>query len=314
MIKLFTIKSFAYTPFKDEKDLQYLSENGIELTEDISEADILISQNYKHLKKYIWRFLKKKHYLIWTLEPRFDISFFSTRKILFGFHSCHFMNIYTNDVFTSVGVFHIRIITNNIKKLPKNYTLSTKKVVALMSYYTGVNTPSIMRNNMNIDLIALRSRVALCGKKRGLLDIFGKGWPNNISVEDSRKGNWPKRKAEILANYSFNLCFENTIAPNYVTEKIWDSIGNYCLPIYFGKGTNIYKLFPKDSFIDYSNFDSPKHLFDFIEDISDKEFRQRLNKCIVVYTTIKEKDANYAWEKKKESLEKIVKKCHSIVK
>lgn len=313
MVKVFTVGSFAYTPFKNEKDLNYLSENNIELTEDISEADILISQNYKHLKKYIWIYLRKKNYLIWTLEPRFDVSFSSTRKILFGSHNCHFMNIYTNDVFTSVGAFHTRIISNNIKTLPENFKLTKKKVVALMSYYDGINASAVMRDSINIDLIALRSKIALYGNQRGVLNIYGKGWPGNISKEDSRNGDWPSRKAEILADYNFNLCFENTVATNYVTEKIWDSIGNYCLPIYYGKGTNIYSLFPENSFIDYSDFESPEQLFDYIEAMSDNEYRKKLNKCIAVYNQIREKGTDYVWQKRKEPLDKIIEKIHFIV-
>src|SRR5690606_22526691 len=138
-----------------------------------------------------------------------------------------------------------------------------------------------------IDLIALRSQIAMEGRKRGMIDIIGKGWPGNNSIEDSRDGNWPKRKKEILKGYNFNLCFENTIAPNYVTEKIWDSIGSYCLPIYFGKGTNIYDVFPEKSFIDYANFQSLDQLFDYIEKMETHEFVERLNKCIDVYNVLK---------------------------
>jgi len=314
MVKLFRVKSFVYTPFSDERDLQYLSDNGIVITNNISEADLLISQNFKHLKKYFWYYFNKKKYLIWTHEPRFDISFSSVRKIFLGLHKCHFMNIYTNDVFTSIGTFHTKVIKNEIEPLVQSFKLTSKKIVALMSYYQGCDAPALIYQGKNIDLIALRSKIALEGKRRGLLDIIGKGWPENSSLENSRDGNWPKRKEEILDSYNFNFCFENTIAPNYVTEKIWDSIGCYCLPIYYGKGTNIYDLFPERSFIDYADFDSPEHLFVYIEKMEKDEFVERLNKCISVYTILKNKGPLYSWEKRKEALDKIVEKCNSIVK
>ena len=66
------------------------------------------------------------------------------------------------------------------------------------------------------------------------------GWPKGVSKEDSREGDWVERKKQLLDNYHFNLSFENTAAYNYMTEKIWDSIENYCLPIYYGKHTNVY--------------------------------------------------------------------------
>ncbi len=312
MVKLFRIKSFAYTPFTNPTDLNYLADNGIIITNKISEADILLSQNFKHLKKYFLRYHKTKNYLVWTLEPRFDISFSLVRKIFFGFHKCHFMNIYTQDVFTSINTFHGKVIKEEIELLNHDFKLRNKKIVALMSFYQGPNAPVIIRNGENIDLIALRSKIALEGHKRGVLYIYGKGWPQNISLENSRYEDWVTRKEEVLKNYNFNLCFENTIAPNYVTEKIWDSIGNYCLPIYYGKGTNIYNIFPEKSFIDFSDFDTPQQLFNYIGKMKNTEFVGRLNKCIEVYMTIKNQNPTYAWEKRKEALDKIIERCYSI--
>ncbi len=312
MIKLFKIKSFAYTPFVNKQDLEYLKNNGIIITNDISEADVLISQNLKHLKKYFWRYFKNKNYLIWTLEPRFDLSFSASKSILLGFHKCHFMNIYTRDVYTSINPFYKRV-KNELNPISANFELGKdRKIVALMSYYLGSNTPAIMLNKKNIDLIALRTELALAGHQRGIVDIYGKGWPHDVSIENSRDGGWHERKEEILKKYNFNLCFENTIAHNYVTEKIWDSIGCYCLPIYYGKGTNIYSIFPEDSFIDYSNFENPEQLFNYIEKMQDDEFVNRLNKCIEVYMYLKNQDEDFHWKKKKVSLDNIIMKCRTI--
>ena len=41
-------------------------------------------------------------------------------------------------------------------------------------------------------------------------------------------------KQEILRNYRFNLCFENDLYPNYVTEKVFDSYEAECIPIWWG--------------------------------------------------------------------------------
>lgn len=305
-IKIFLIKSFAYTPFTNEDDLKYLSQNGIYITKNLNEADVLVSQNLKHLKKYFWRYFQTKKYLVWTFEPRFDINFNSKRKLMFGAITCHFMNVYTKNVFTSGLTFHAHYIDKKLIPLKDNFNLTNKRVVALISFFNGTSAPLLERNGINIDLIKLRTDIALAGYHRGVLDIYGKGWPENISSEDSREGNWKGRKFEILENYNFNLCFENTIAANYITEKIWDSIGSYCLPIYFGKGNDIYKLFPKDSFLDYSDFNSPLELFTYIENMSEKEFVNRLNKCIKVYNNISQQEGAFVWEKRKESLDAIV--------
>ena len=219
MIKIYKVGSFAFTPFVNQSDLGYLEDNGLEITEDIKQADIIISQNFKHLKKYFLRYFKKKNYLVWTLEPRFDLCFYPSRNILLGLHKCHFMNIYTNDVYTSINPFSKRA-KNKLSFLDKNFKLSNRKIAALMSYFKGVKAPPVIFEDVNLDLVALRSTIAIEGFKKNVLDIYGKGWPDNISIEDSRGHGWPNRKEEILKNYNFNLCFENTIAENYVSEKI----------------------------------------------------------------------------------------------
>ena len=311
-IKLYKIKSFVFTPFENERDLEYLRSNGIVLTGNIMDADILISQNYKHLKKYYIFSLVNKKFLVWTLEPRFNTSFKSVKKLLGGLIKCHFMNIYTHDVFTTGLNFHAKNISKKLARISDGYELKNRRVVALMSYFKGIDTPPLINNGNDIDLIKVRTKIALEGFKNDLFDIYGRGWPEGIVVENSRRGNWKDRKIEILKSYNFNLCFENTIAHNYITEKIWDSIENYCLPIYYGKGNNIYQIFPKESFIDYSNFTEPSELFNYIENMSSSEFIERINKCISVYNKISEKGESFVWEQKKLALDKIIERVTLI--
>ncbi len=97
-----------------------------------------------------------------------------------------------------------------------------------------------------------------------------------------------------------------------MTEKIWDSIENYCLPIYYGKHTNAYALFPENSFIDYSKFNSPLELFQFIKEMTDEEFVSRMNKCITVYNSISEKGNTFVIAERKKMLEHIVAKVKRV--
>jgi hypothetical protein len=108
------------------------------------------------------------------------------------------------------------------------------------------------------------------------------------------------------------LCFENTASPNYVTEKIWDSIRSYSLPIYYGKGTNIYDLLSSDSFIDYALFESPQQLFSFIMNISDEEYINRMNNCIDVYNSISKNHEVIYHSERLSVLDAIVKKIDLI--
>lgn len=315
-IKLFKVSSFKYTPFDnfEEGDLDYLKQNNISIVDEIKEADVIISQNFKFLRKHFWRFVFGKKFLIWTNEPRFDTHFVRSKKYLFGLIKCHFMNIYTRDIFVTNISVHCKKMNQKLELLPNDFVLHSKKIVCLMSYYEGVDALPLKYNGHNIDLIALRSRIALDGNSKAVLDIYGKGWPEGISIENSREGNWGLSKIKVLSQYNFNLCFENTAAYNYMTEKIWDSIQNYCLPIYYGKHTNAYEIFPENSFIDYANFSSSEELFNFISDMSTEEFVIRLNRCIKVYNTINEKGITLVKEERKKILDQIVLKLFTMTK
>lgn len=313
-IKLFKASSFKYTPFEnfEEGDLDYLNKNNIVIVNKVKDADVIISQNFKFLKKYFWRGLFGKKFLIWTVEPRFNTHFVSSKKYLFGLIKCHFMNIYTRDIFVTNISIHCKKINQKLDFLPENFVLDSKKIVAMMSFYKGTEAPPLFYNGENIDLIALRSKIALAGYKAGVLDIYGKGWAEGISIEDSRDGQWWASKKGVLNKYNFNLCFENTAAFNYMTEKIWDSIQNYCLPIYYGKNTNAYEVFPKNSFVDYGEFKSPDELFNFVKAMSSEEFVKRMNACIEVHNSISERGITLVKAERKKTLDKIVSKLNSF--
>lgn len=315
MIKVCTIGAMRYTPFGGfhEMDLPYLKAKGIAMTTKVKEADVLVSQNRKHLKRHFLKRRNKKKYLIWTLEPRFDTYPNRIRKELFGLVRCHIMNIYTGDVFVSPLSFHAGLITKQLSPLSDDFKLSNRQLVGLMSYYKGLQTEAVIFDGRDVDLIKIRTAIGLYGHKMGKMDIFGKGWPAGVSKEDSRDGDWVGRKGNILDGYHFNLAFENTAAPRYTTEKIWDSIAAYCLPVYFGAGTQIYKLFPKDSFIDYSDLSGPEALFELIANMSESEYIERMNACIGVYNKISAGGDTYAKQQRALALDAIADRLHQMM-
>jgi hypothetical protein len=152
----------------------------------------------------------------------------------------------------------------------------------------------------------------LYGHEKGQMHVYGKGWSDGFSIEDSRLGDWGATKKNILDMYHFNLAFENTVAPRYTTEKIWDSIENYCLPVYFGNGSDIYNIFPENSFLDYSKINSPKQLFEEIQEMSTLTYMERMNKCIGVYNRISELDASKKNIFRQQSLESIISRLQQI--
>lgn len=156
------------------------------------------------------------------------------------------MNIYTGDVF--INNYYENSYTLVIDRLldpfdrVRTIEFNDRKIAFLATRRKG--DTRLKRNGKNIDFMKLRDYIALEGYRLGKVDIYGRGWPAGVSLEESRGKNRISRKAEILSKYRFNLCFENTNYPYYCTEKILESIKFGCLPIYYGKGNNIYmKIF-----------------------------------------------------------------------
>jgi hypothetical protein len=313
-IKVFLVGSFAYTPFMGfhQLDLEYFVSNGIQIINEISAADVLISQNRKRLRPYFTKYWNTKKYLIWTFEPRFDTFGKAVRNEFLGFIKLHVMNVYTGDVFVNMISYQVETINKKLETVNTSFKFKNRTLVALMSYYKGLKTENVPFRGKDVDLIKVRTAIALYGYNHNRIHIYGKGWPQGISKEDSRDGDWTVSKAGILNDYHFNLCFENTAAPRYVTEKIWDSIANYCLPIYYGTGTEIYDLFPKDSFIDYSLMQSPQELFKTIQSMSDAEYVNRLNKCITVYNVVSSQSDEEKAALRIMSLDSIIRKITNM--
>lgn len=316
MIKVFATSNMHYTPFNGfhSIDLPYFKENNIEIVSNPREADIIVSQHFKQLKPFFFKYFTKKKYLIWTLEPRFNTHQFPIKTFFLTRMKVHIMNIYTGDVFISPLSFHCKNITGVLPHVEGGFKLLNRTLVGLMSYYKGLNTESVMYRGRDVDLIKKRTIITLYGQEQGLMHVYGKGWPEGISKEDSRDGNWNLAKIGILDSYSFNLCFENTAVPRYMTEKIWDSIANYCLPVYYGAGTEIYDLFPENSFIDYSLMESPQELFAFLQVISDEEYIKRMNKCIDVYNMVSQLSDNEKYKFREMSLGAIVSKLNILTR
>lgn len=121
-------------------------------------------------------------------------------------------------------------------------------------------------------------------------DLFGQGWKIPSSLLNYpylsklwRKNNLPgsissyrgvaQGKYSILNNYTFNICFENCIYPDYVTEKLFDAIISGCVPIYWG-ADYMENILPKECFVDASAFPSISDLVFFCDSMSPKELEK----------------------------------------
>ncbi|MCL5886996.1 MAG: glycosyltransferase family 10 [Actinobacteria bacterium] len=104
-------------------------------------------------------------------------------------------------------------------------------------------------------------------------DLFGRGWHEPVSGADaltkhsiagSYRGPLPSDgKITTLTGYRFTLCFENTIFPGYITEKIFDCLLAGTIPIYLG-APDITDYLPPEAFVDFRDFSDMASLEDYL--------------------------------------------------
>ena len=74
-----------------------------------------------------------------------------------------------------------------------------------------------------------------------------------------------------ISSYKFYLAFENSLCGEYISEKLWRSFEWGLVPVVFG-GLESYKLIlPANSYIDVTDFSSPKFLADYIMKLDSNE-------------------------------------------
>ncbi len=100
-------------------------------------------------------------------------------------------------------------------------------------------------------------------------EFYGRNWAKRNY--QTYKGA-PENKLEVLKNYRFCLCYENTKdIEGYVTEKIFDCFSTLSVPVYYG-ASNVEKYIPKKCFIDKRDFSSYEELYHYLKSMSEKEY------------------------------------------
>lgn len=81
-----------------------------------------------------------------------------------------------------------------------------------------------------------------------------------------------ERRLAIMTRYRFALALENSIAEDYVTEKVFDALSVGAVPVYLG-APNVDRFLPGDNcIVDASRFSSVSELAEFLAQMSDDEY------------------------------------------
>jgi alpha(1,3/1,4) fucosyltransferase len=321
MIRLYRTGILHVTPFHPQQHdaISFFNDNGITFTNNPLNCHLFVTghslppkwNSLPRKTQLLLRYQFRRRILIWSNEP-YNTIVEPTFKWSAIQPAAHIMNLYTNDVYLTNFTFFYWAVKNNLplKTLDECPQSGRAKIVGVMAY-VGSPEPRIVRG-VNRDLNWLRVSFLREGWRSGRVDIFGPGWPGNMSKEDSRSSpTWRVRKVELLRGYDICSALENTTYDYYCTEKIWQSMAGGCLPIYYGRGNRIYDTFPRNSFIDAADFETVDQIYAYIDKMSQQEYCDRYNRCIEVNNRVAENIDFSAG--RKAMLAKISNRIHSIV-
>lgn len=80
--------------------------------------------------------------------------------------------------------------------------------------------------------------------------------------------NWLQSKRHFLGKYKFNIAFENSSAPGYITEKLTDAYLGNTVPIYWG-GDGDTAHYPKESMICANDYPTTEALIARIKEVDE---------------------------------------------
>ena len=143
--------------------------------------------------------------------------------------------------------------------------------------------------------------------------LYGKGhWklyrdkltPELQEIFDSRYKGTAKNKKEMMRRAKFALVYENMRYNDYVSEKIYEAINVGTVPIYLG-APNIREYIPEACFIDKDHFGTYDELYDFIINMSDKEYLSYIS-CMKDFVSPQNKTRVQDIDKAVRTIEKTI--------
>ena len=277
-VSVYVHPRMKYTIFQKERTRDVLQSFGVRLVDTPELANVLVGNHGGLIREFIDAFGDSKRYLLWTHEPMFWTS--KEKWAVIAGQRVRTMSLHSGEVFFN-NYYYASINPGEVCRATSPRRPLNRTVVMVASAKMQ-GDPARFGLEEGVELLTLRFQLAMEGHRRGQLDIYGMHWPPGISRGQSRYGHWSLSKYKILEQYDFNLCFENSLVPYYCSEKIWQAIYCGCLPIYFGQDA-VYEDFPPESFLDYAMLGSADALFDAVNRMSMREFRERFDRCLRVF-------------------------------
>jgi len=164
--------------------------------------------------------------------------------------------------------------------LTMTYRLDSDLPIAYTTYYGDIDnlaralrTPPKPKSQTKLATLFISSGMNRSGRIEYATELmrtlevhsYGKILRNRQIPDDQ----WRPSKLDVIADYHFDLGFENAIADDYVSEKFFDPLVVGTVPVYLG-APNVERFAPGDHcFINTTDFRSPKELAAYLSYLQD---------------------------------------------
>lgn len=208
-------------------------------------------------------------------------------------HRAYFPNFDLNDIKKPVAwnrrKFIVMVAANKFwrENFSIPFYLSPLKYAKWLTFQMQMLTSATRKYAVKHELQSKRLEAIECFGQKGRLDLFGHGWQERARMPDNLRSRLdtvlynlsPKPcrdKTSTVSGYKFAVCFENTVYPGYITEKIIDCFAAGVIPIYLG-APDIEKYIPQETFIDTRKFSSWQDLDEKLVNVSEFEGTKMIN-------------------------------------
>lgn len=218
-----------------------------------------------------WLLTNKKKSVLFAFESPL-VSPLSHIKFFYNF----FDSIYSwNDDLVDnkkIKKFYLSNLNTNLNV--KEYPFSKKKLICIINSNKNIPLPFLMASPYKENLYEKRLEAIKFFEKNipRDFDLYGRRW-DKVQRLSYRGMISRDQSAKIgtLSKYKFNLCFENCVAPGYISEKLFDCFKAHTVPVYYGS-PNITGYIPANCFIDFRKFSNFASLVDYLVKMDHKTY------------------------------------------
>jgi len=246
MTSVFFADPMSSTPFTERHRDNALSREKLSVARSAPAADVIVARRMSTLLPL---FGLRKRYYVWSHEPTYaPIGEKWVRDLATGVNVA-VSSAFNGDVYLT-PLYYFYYAPLDLDEVIAKTRQKTEFCSFLATYRTD---QAKYIGATNADLAFFRQSMALYFQGKGLCKIYGRGWPEEVTVEgESRGDGWHQTKLDIIDAYTYNIAVENTVTLNYVTEKHWDATRAGCVQVYFAAGSGVEAITPPAAFIDCS--------------------------------------------------------------